>query len=425
MTWPRALSLLLVLGCGTDGIPGDIARATTPLVPTTHDSAGVTIHEHPADALARMPIITLDSTPIAVIGGEALEDDVSRLRTLVLLSDGRLVGWDSESGALMVFGTDGSRLGSFGRKGEGPGEFRTVETLAVLPGDTIVASDWILGRATVVHPDSGIVRMETPPLRGDRQQFAISGMFTSGDWVIVPSGGRVVFSTGGGASDTNRQRVPVGAFEPGVGATRFDTLFTFVNDPPRPFKMMMRGEVQEGAGPGRYARFGFAAGWNGTVAVVENDAWRIEARDATGALRTAVSVAAPRRAITDSLRESVIEAQLADYRETLAKTPNATRFQSIEDVEYNARNGLWADSLPPFEAAVASSGPILWLTEPRFLGTEPTPVIAIDPAGRLVGRLFAPAAARVMGFGRDRVVLRTEDDDGIVRFEVFHLNLPN
>ena len=53
------------------------------------------------------------------------------------------------SGQLLVFAPDGNVLRKLGRKGQGPGEFDRIQTVRVLPGDSVYAFDVGLQRATV------------------------------------------------------------------------------------------------------------------------------------------------------------------------------------------------------------------------------------------------------------------------------------
>ena len=105
---PFAALGILVIACGDPGATTS-ERATAPLEPSTRDSAGVTIHEHPGNALERAPLIVMDSVPLAVIGGDDEDNDVSSIFTTALLSDGRLAAFDGRAGTLRIFVLSSSR----------------------------------------------------------------------------------------------------------------------------------------------------------------------------------------------------------------------------------------------------------------------------------------------------------------------------
>lgn len=64
---------------------------------------------------------------------------------------------DTYQQRVTVLGPDGTVLRSFGRRGSGPGEFRSVRSVQVLPGDSLMAYDPSLGRVTVFPPGSNQV----------------------------------------------------------------------------------------------------------------------------------------------------------------------------------------------------------------------------------------------------------------------------
>ncbi|HEU4557314.1 MAG TPA: hypothetical protein VFS20_05670 [Longimicrobium sp.] len=59
-----------------------------------------------------------------------------------------------------VLSSDGRVLRRLGRSGAGPGEFRRLCGVQVLPGDSVLACDPELARLTVFQPESlGVARM--------------------------------------------------------------------------------------------------------------------------------------------------------------------------------------------------------------------------------------------------------------------------
>jgi hypothetical protein len=60
--------------------------------------------------------------------------------------------------AVLVFEPSGELSASFGRKGHGPGEFISPHYLQVLPGDTIVAWDYMFGPVGYFDPSGALLR---------------------------------------------------------------------------------------------------------------------------------------------------------------------------------------------------------------------------------------------------------------------------
>ena len=128
-----AAALLLTAACEDAAPPAAVAEV---------DSAGVRIVT--SDPLASDAVCTLSDEPTFLVGDN--QDDESQWFSYVsgvgALSDGSVVVAERGSGQLRVYDRTGAHLRSMGRVGEGPGEFRQLWFLRVLPGDTIWAGDF-------------------------------------------------------------------------------------------------------------------------------------------------------------------------------------------------------------------------------------------------------------------------------------------
>ena len=85
----------------------------------------------------------------------------------VVLSDGRIVVANSGTFELRFYDATGKHLLSTGREGDAPGEFRICELAGAFAGDSLLAYDLRLRRATVFGPDGMLARSYTSP-RGAR-----------------------------------------------------------------------------------------------------------------------------------------------------------------------------------------------------------------------------------------------------------------
>jgi hypothetical protein len=106
----------------------------------------------------------VDSTPELVLGkvdtdlqssppGQAFSD----VRGAVRLSDGRIIGAEAATQELRVFDSTGVYLGAWGRRGGGPGEFRGLDGVFVLPGDTVITRDLETDRITDFDSSGSVV----------------------------------------------------------------------------------------------------------------------------------------------------------------------------------------------------------------------------------------------------------------------------
>lgn len=89
----------------------------------------------------------------ARVAGSPASADLMGVGAIDVDSRGNLYVGD-RSGQLLVFSPEGGVLRKLGRKGQGPGEFDYIQTVRVLPGDSVYAFDAGLQRATVFGPDS-------------------------------------------------------------------------------------------------------------------------------------------------------------------------------------------------------------------------------------------------------------------------------
>lgn len=93
----------------------------------------------------------------------ALDGDVfetfGAIAGVVVGSTGTIYVADRQALTIRVFGVDGSYAGSLGQEGEGPGEFRSIDGLALLPRDRVIIKDTRRARA-IIYDSGGQVESE-------------------------------------------------------------------------------------------------------------------------------------------------------------------------------------------------------------------------------------------------------------------------
>ena len=73
---------------------------------------------------------------------------------------------DGMAQQIHVFDPRGAHVRTLGGKGEGPGEFRMADALAMGPGDTLWVTDPVRGRYSLFGPDGGLARVLTRRING-------------------------------------------------------------------------------------------------------------------------------------------------------------------------------------------------------------------------------------------------------------------
>jgi hypothetical protein len=142
------------------------------LTPQWGDSAGWHV--------TRVPLLSLGARE----GNPALQ--FAGIADATRLSDGTIVVADGRSSEVRFFAAGGAVLSVSGGQGEGPGEFRAIERMAVSPGDTVWVYDFALRRFTVLD-ERGIVQRvvsleRPPPALGFVGQYADGTLLMAQFW---------------------------------------------------------------------------------------------------------------------------------------------------------------------------------------------------------------------------------------------------
>ncbi len=167
----------LAMACGT-GEPEDVLE----LVPVVHDSAGVRIVENGGVGAGAWRVGT---SPLFTVGWSADGPTFTWVQSGRILADGGALVGEFAEGRIYRIGADGEVRATWGRKGEGPGEYQAVDAI-LLRGDSVLVSDGRLRRLTLLSLD-GEVRT-TRPLPG-AFLHQVSSTLTDGRLLLVPGEG--------------------------------------------------------------------------------------------------------------------------------------------------------------------------------------------------------------------------------------------
>jgi hypothetical protein len=122
-------------------------------------------------------------SPVLQIGGSPT-DPLAQFHGVVdgvRLADGTVVVANGGAHEIRIFGPDGRHRATFGRSGDGPGEFRRLASLAVLAGDTLAAFDRAHQRVTLITPHGQLAG--SIPVAGDGLRLAELRRVSRGRWV--------------------------------------------------------------------------------------------------------------------------------------------------------------------------------------------------------------------------------------------------
>lgn len=147
-----AVIITFILGaCGASDRPGIVAR----------DSAGIRIVENELDP-ARTAPLTVEMEPEVQIGAvDGPEEQTFRsVAGAMRLADGRILVADVDR--VLVYDASGAHLFTFGRKGEGPGEFDRIAKV-VACGSEVVVGEFIRALLSVFDATDGHF-LRTDPL---------------------------------------------------------------------------------------------------------------------------------------------------------------------------------------------------------------------------------------------------------------------
>ena len=134
--------------------------AASAQAPVVRDSAGIHVVENPTPLWLSPVGRRLDLKPEITIGlaGGAPQEQFGQVASALRLSDGTIVVGDWMNAELRVFDAAGKFVRKFGQRGEGPGDFKRIEQLFRLPGDTILVWDPFLNRLSWFTVDGKLRR---------------------------------------------------------------------------------------------------------------------------------------------------------------------------------------------------------------------------------------------------------------------------
>lgn len=371
---------------------------------SVRDSAGIELVEHPAGVIAAAPVWTIDTAQAlwSLGGGDDADQDLDNISCATWVDDGLWVCHQNPH-EMRRYDKDGRLVARFGRKGEGPGEFRSFGFLGIR-GDTLDFWDGILTRATSYRTNGILIGTVAYNTIGRSKTSGVRGRLRDGRLMAMD----YAWAGGGGDLDGKRGEMPV--YLLAADGTAADSLQG------HPGFRQYRGVVYEG---GQSFSSGTTYHLDGpSVVAVDPDGFTVALPDTAevirrgpdGAVQRIIRLGMPRRPLTEAEREAYIT---RDSVEFARQSP-----QFVTDMVKNYREGRFVDRLAPFERAIQGPDGELWLERTWLSADSLKQYVILDRHGMISGTLSLPMRRTLWWIGTDAVLASWRDAD-----DVRHLSL--
>ncbi len=337
---------------------------------------------------------------------------------LVADAKGTLYVLDNQEQRVMVFSADGKLIRSFGRKGQGPGEFQNASGMRIFK-DTLWVSDDRNNRLTGFDIATGKFRTlaRSSPSAGG-MQLALLAFSPSGEWVMTQQQARGADGRSGMA--LTNERSP-SSFSHRVG-TRVGTTF-FIVEPPRPLVRLLKG------GFGRsYSTQPFSSSPLWSVSHDGHSLLHADRRAAsspgrgelllksfapTGAVRWTRSLTYVPRRLTDAEVNKVV-AELSTPPTGARPRSNAAAAVKIEIDGVALRDSIERPAYwSPVKGMLSGLDGSIWLLEEGGIAPKQNYYWRLSDSGVPEVRVAVPASHRIIMASRDRVWITYTDSEGM------------
>ena len=388
------MTLVAIGGC-----TGDMDSEVHQNRVAVRDSMGVLISEN-SDSVGGVKW-TVREEPILTIGQDlraSREYQFEFISDAIRLPQGGFLVADAGDNTLRAYGENGTYVATWGREGEGPGEFRFLGGLHRLGADSVVVWDRRSRRLTVFDATGRVGRestvREAPELilRGaigqDRLVFeqVVEFEFYASEFaeLVAGRGGRAEYQRQQGAVeiwDATGNRVAV------VGPYAH----TEYHFPSRAIRYF---------GPVRYSRKMIAGVWGSLVIAGPNDTYELRGHGVDG---------------------GGLERIIRWNRAPIVADDGHRKAFADENPERN-QDVPMASHLPMFDRVVGDDLGYLWVRDYDMPGEETVRWTVFDSRGALMTRLTTSDRLRIWEIGRDYILASQTDDLGIHSVVVLSLD---
>ena len=344
---------------------------------------------------------------------------------LLELPDGRVMVADGLGQVLVVVDMGAGQADTIGRPGAGPEEYRQPDGIFPLPGDSVLLVDLGNGRLTALGPDFGFGRtwpisegemgpgggtmaVRVPLGTDSRGRVYFRGMPPMRPGGALPDSGYVLRwdRSAGGVDTLGRVKIEDRTTSSRGGANNQMVAI-------RPVPMSPQD--------------GWAAGWDGRVAVVRSADYRVEwigtdgriVRGPQNEYRPLRIGRADKEAWVDRMQRTALSLMVENVN---GRVSTSFRRGGGGSDQPDIDSYQWPDVMPAFQPGgvrVSRAGEV-WVERYVSAGTAPT-FDVFDGNGRLVRRVILPDGRQLVGFGRNAVYVTRADEYDLLFLEKYRL----
>jgi hypothetical protein len=366
------------------------------------DSAGVRIVENRVAIDSAVWTIEGAELTIGVVEGDPAHE-LRRVTGAVRLDDGRIVVANSGSAALRWFDSAGTHIRSVGRDGEGPGEFRRLDSAFRYGADSLVAYDRALFRISVFDNEGVFGRAIQLSSPGRTWSTALVTPFADGTFLIA------VNPPFAPAAEQGVHRTPGAVLRLSSTGEVLDSVTS-----------VLGAEIATGQLNGAPAVVGQVFGRSGSVSahvdrvvVADGGPVEYEVRSSDGRLVMRVRLAVVPRPLTSA----EIEAWMRE-REVRAAQQSNPEMLALERALLSLLQ--FPETYPGIAALFVDAAGNVWAEQHRLAGElylDASEIVrryrVFDAEGRHIGGMSLPAGTEPLEIGRDWILLRALDDLGV------------
>jgi hypothetical protein len=366
---------------------------------TVADSAGVRIVTHPGDVATPPLNVALDA-------GRTLPGDTDlpafRIASVLKQANGGYVVADGGNLRVLFLDEEGAVIGSVGREGDGPGEFRDVSVVGRGVADSLLVWDRRLRRLSVLTPGGTFVRSFALQTTDSVPFASVAGVYGDGSLLATgfaevgdtgPSDGRQVYSS------PLYHFGPKGEFRSQAGSFP-GTESYYVVYPDGGFSVF----------PVLFPRVSFRLPVGDRLLFATSDRYELEFMRPDGTLEMILRRDAPNVPIGSEARRVATERLLASVR---AGDEDETR-AVLERMEV-------PEHLPHLGDVFGDRLGRTWVREYRLEEAPTAEWIVFDESGLVVGSVGLPSNFSPRDAGADYVVGVVTDELGVESVVEYHI----
>jgi hypothetical protein len=286
----------------------------------------------------------------------------------------------------------------------------------VLPGDTIVVVDAPNASINWYHPTTGFVRSERAVGGSSADCFDATGRLADGRLVAIGNCSSNRMHRDG----TLRAETPLLVFS--LGYRTADTVALVTGARMAMMELRQGDRRFDAARWVRLGQFTTVTAVDSTIVLADGVGGyvlRLLAPDGTS--RGRIEVAVPPVPVSDAMRQAVIDQELQRLEE---RTGGERMAITMDEARRQIREAPTADTLPAYARVAPGADGTFWVIDYIAPGDTTWAATAFRVDGTILGRVGGPrngegGGAGPVWFGRDRVIVREVDEDGVVRFGVY------